>query len=51
MDFDPIDTRLSDRERADLAALADDSLPPRRRKAIEARLEARPAVKRAEVFG
>ena len=45
MDFDPIDTNLSDRERADLAALADDSLPPRRRAAIEARLQAQPELR------
>ena len=45
MDYDPTDTPLSDRERADLAALADDSLPPRRRKAIEARLQAQPELR------
>jgi hypothetical protein len=45
VDLDSIDSPLSDRERADLAALADDSLPPRRRAAIEARLQAQPELR------
>jgi hypothetical protein len=45
VDPDSIDSPLSDRERADLAALADDSLPPRRRTAIEARLQAKPELR------
>jgi hypothetical protein len=45
VDYDPTDTPLSDRERADLAALADDSLPARRRTAIEARLQAQPELR------
>jgi hypothetical protein len=45
VDLDSIDNPLSDGERADLAALADDSLPPRRRKAIEARLHAQPELR------
>jgi hypothetical protein len=45
VDFDSIDTPLSDSERADLAALADDSLPADRRTAIEARLRAQPELR------
>jgi hypothetical protein len=42
VELDSIDNPLSDGERADLAALADDSLPSRRRAAVEARLQATP---------
>jgi hypothetical protein len=45
VDFDSTDNPLSDSDRADLAALADDSLPARRRAAIEARLQARPELR------
>jgi hypothetical protein len=42
VDRDSLDTQLSDRERADLAAFADGTLPERRRAAVEARLATSP---------
>lgn len=45
MELDSIDSPLSDGERADLAALADDSLPARRRAEVESRLQAEPALR------
>jgi hypothetical protein len=45
VDTNSIENSLSDRERADLAAYADGSLPPARRAALEERLDAEPRLR------